>query len=48
MAEETFEIFMARELARPHGERDAIFTQQQELETKLAEINRELATVKFV
>ena len=45
MAEETFEMFVARERARLSGERDAIFTQQQELETKLAEINRELSAI---
>jgi hypothetical protein len=45
VAEETFEMFVQRERARLHGERDAIFTQQQELETKLAEINREFAAI---
>jgi len=45
MAEETFEMFVARERARLNGEREAIFTQQHELETKLAEINRELAAI---
>jgi hypothetical protein len=45
MPDETFEMFVARERARLHGEREAIFTQQQELENKLAEINRELAAI---
>jgi hypothetical protein len=45
MAEETFEGFVARERARLNSEREAIFTAQQELETKLAEINRELAAI---
>lgn len=45
MAEENFDMFVQRERARLHGERDAIFTQQQELENKLAEVNRELAAI---
>lgn len=45
MAEETFEMFVQRERARLNGERDAIFTQQQELENKLADLNRELAAI---
>jgi len=45
MAEETFEGFVARERARLHGEREAIFTAQHELEEKLAGINRELAAI---
>src|SRR4051794_16153221 len=45
MAEETFDMFVQRERARLNGEREAIFTQQQELENKLAEINRELAAI---
>jgi hypothetical protein len=45
MAEETFEGFVARERARLHGEREAVFTAQHELEEKLAEINRELAAI---
>jgi hypothetical protein len=39
---ETFQDFIARERERPHGEREAIFTQQRELETKLTAINNEL------
>ena len=42
MPDETFEMFVARERARLHGEREAIFTAQQELAEKLAGINREL------
>jgi hypothetical protein len=45
MADETFEMFIQRERARLHGERETIFTQEQELENKLAEINRELAAI---
>jgi hypothetical protein len=45
MADETFETFVQRERARLHSEREAIFTQQQELENKLAEINRELSAI---
>jgi hypothetical protein len=45
MAEKTFEMFVARERARLSGERDAIFTQQQELEQKLEAVNRELAAI---
>ena len=45
MADETFEMFVQRERARLHGEREAVFTQQQDLENKLAEINRELAAI---
>src|SRR5947209_10249872 len=45
MADETFEMFVQRERARLHGECEAIFTQQQELENKLAGLNRELAAI---
>jgi hypothetical protein len=45
VAEETFVEFVAREKARLHGEREAIFEQQQELETKLEAINREFAAI---
>jgi hypothetical protein len=45
MMDETFETFVARERARLHGEREAIFAQQQELENKLAGINRELDAI---
>ena len=45
MADETFEMFVQRERARLHGEREAIFTQQHELDGKLAEINKELSAI---
>lgn len=45
MADETFEMFVTRERARLQGEREAIFTQQQELETKLADLNRQLSAI---
>ncbi|HVC57602.1 MAG TPA: hypothetical protein VND95_16750, partial [Stellaceae bacterium] len=38
-------MFVQRERARLDGEREAIFTQQQELEHKLADINRELSAI---
>jgi len=45
MPEETFEAFIARERSRLNDEREAIFTQQQELENKLTDINRELTAI---
>ena len=42
---ETFQDFIARERERLHGEREAIFNQPHELETKLEGINRELAAI---
>ena len=45
MTDETFEAFVTRERARLNGEREAIFSQQQELENKLATINRELDAI---
>ena len=45
MAEEAFTDFVDRERERLHGEREAIFTQQQELEGKLVAINRELTAI---
>jgi hypothetical protein len=45
MAEETFEGFVARERTRLHGEREAVFTAQHELQEKLDGINRELAAI---
>ena len=45
MADETYEIFVQRERARLHGEREAIFAQQQELVNKLDAINRELRAI---
>jgi hypothetical protein len=41
----SFETFLERERAHLHGGRKAIFTQQQELENKLAEINRETRAI---
>ena len=42
---ETFQDFIARDRERLHGEREAIFAQQRELETKLAAINNELKAI---
>jgi hypothetical protein len=44
--EETFETFVQRERARLHGEREAIFAQQQELKNKLAAMNGELRAIE--
>ena len=41
MAEGTFADFIARDRERLHAERETIFNQQHELQTKLDEINRE-------
>jgi hypothetical protein len=38
-------MFVQRQRARLHGEQEAIFSQQQELEGKLAVINRELRAI---
>ena len=46
MVDETFETFVQRERARLNGEREAIFTQQHELEQKLEAVNRELAAIE--
>src|SRR5580700_4754696 len=46
MPDETFESFMQRERSRLHGEREAVFAQQQELEKKIETINRELAAIE--
>jgi hypothetical protein len=46
MVDETFETFVQRERARLHGEREAIFTQQHELDEKLESVNRELAAIE--
>ena len=40
-----FADFIARECARLHAERDAVFSQQQELETQLKALNNELAAI---
>lgn len=42
---ETFQDFIARERERLHTEREAVFTQQHELEGKLAAINKELGAI---
>jgi hypothetical protein len=42
---DTFQEFIASERQRLHAERDAVFTEQQQLETKLDEINRELMAI---
>jgi hypothetical protein len=43
---ETFETFVAKERERLNKEREAIFTQQHELEAQLATINREFAAIE--
>ena len=43
--EQTFPDFIVHERDRLKTERENIFSQQQELETKLADINRELAAI---
>jgi hypothetical protein len=45
MAEQTFADFIARDRERLHAEREQIFNQQHELQTKLDEINREFAAI---
>ena len=45
MAEGTFADFIARDRERLHAEREEIFNQQQALEGKLADINRELSAI---
>ena len=45
MADETFATFIERERDRLHAEREQIFNQQQELEAKLADLNRELSAI---
>lgn len=42
---DTFEEFIARERDRLRGEREAVFNQQQELEQKLAAINKEMRAI---
>lgn len=41
----TFQAFIEKERERLNAEREAIFSQQHELETKLKEINRELTAI---
>jgi hypothetical protein len=45
MSDGTFATFIQRERERLHAEREAVFTQQHELETKLVDINRELSAI---
>ena len=45
MADETFATFIQRERDRLHAEREQVFNQQQELEAKLADLNRELSAI---
>jgi hypothetical protein len=42
---ESFVDFIARERDRLHGEREAVFARQQELQTQLDAINQELAAI---
>ncbi|MGE5271179.1 MAG: hypothetical protein ACM3JG_16075 [Thiohalocapsa sp.] len=42
---DTFEEFISRERDRLRGEREAVFNQQQELEQKLAAINKEMRAI---
>jgi len=46
MAEGNFAEFIARERERLHAERETIFNQQRELQTKLDAINREFAAIE--
>ena len=45
MAEQTFADFIARDRERLHAEREQIFNQQQALDGRLADINRELGAI---
>jgi len=45
MADMNFADFIARERERLHAEREQVFSQQQELEAKLAAINNELHAI---
>src|SRR4051812_41665583 len=45
MTEETFEGFVHRERDRLRTECEEIYTQQKELEDKLADLNRQLAAI---
>jgi hypothetical protein len=42
---DTFNDFITRDRQRLHAERETIFNQKQELETKLTAINRELVAI---
>jgi hypothetical protein len=43
---QSFRDFVTKERERLHADREAIFTKQHELETQLAEINREFAAIE--
>jgi hypothetical protein len=45
MAEQTFADFIARDRERLHAEREQIFSQQHDLEEKLAAINNEMRAI---
>ncbi len=45
MADETFATFIERERARLNAAREAVFTQQHELEGKLTAINNEMRAI---
>ncbi|HEX3860655.1 MAG TPA: hypothetical protein VHY35_03085 [Stellaceae bacterium] len=46
MSDENFAGFIQRERERLHGEREAIYNQQHQLEGKLDAINRELVAIE--
>ncbi|MBV9829864.1 MAG: hypothetical protein JO001_29945 [Alphaproteobacteria bacterium] len=43
---ETFNDFISRERERLHGEREAVFAEQRELQSKLDNIDRELTAIE--
>ena len=45
MVEETFEAFVGRERDRLRAERNAILSQQKELDNKLADLDRQLTAI---
>jgi hypothetical protein len=45
MADDTFETFVQRERDRLNGEREKLFNQQAEFETKLAAVNNEMRAI---
>lgn len=46
MSDMNFADFIARERERLHGERETLFTQQQELENKITALNNELLAIE--
>ncbi len=46
MADMHFSEYIERERQRLHAERESVFNQQQQLDGKLAEINRELTAIE--